>query len=81
MELISVNSLSKNFQISEKQPGIKGTIRHLFFRQINNVTAVDKLDFQINEHEVSWHWVKGHAGNENNEMADHLARRFIEENQ
>ena len=50
-------------------------------KPVKNQDLWKNLDFQINKHEVSWHWVKGHAGNENNEMADHLARRFIEENQ
>jgi len=30
-------------------------------------------------HEVSWRWVKGHAGDEGNERADALARLGIEE--
>ena len=50
-------------------------------KPVKNQDLWKNLDFQINKHKVSWHWVKGHAGNENNEMADHLARRFIEENQ
>jgi ribonuclease HI len=32
-----------------------------------------------NGHEVSWRWVKGHAGEEGNERADALARLGIEE--
>ena len=39
-----------------------------------------KLDLEIKKHTIEWQWVKGHAGNENNEKADYLARRFIEEN-
>ena len=28
----------------------------------------------IATHEISWHWVKGHAGHSENERADELAR-------
>ena len=28
----------------------------------------------LNRHQVSWHWVKGHAGHDDNERADELAR-------
>jgi ribonuclease HI len=30
-------------------------------------------------HEITWRWVKGHAGEEGNERADALARLGIEE--
>ena len=39
-----------------------------------------ELDQQIIKREVTWEWVKGHAGEKYNEKADYLARRFIEEN-
>ena len=39
-----------------------------------------ELDSQIAKHNISWKWIKGHAGNRFNEKADFLARRFIEEN-
>ena len=37
-----------------------------------------ELDKQISRHTINWHWVKGHTGNQYNEKADYLARRFIE---
>ena len=33
----------------------------------------------VNRHEVSWHWVKGHAGHPGNERADALANQGLEE--
>jgi ribonuclease HI len=33
----------------------------------------------MSRHEVTWLWVKGHAGDPDNERADALARRGIEE--
>jgi ribonuclease HI len=32
-----------------------------------------KLQALIEAHEVTWHWVRGHAGNPENERADRLA--------
>ena len=39
-----------------------------------------QLDNLINKHNVTWKWVKGHAGLEFNEKADELARKYIESN-
>ena len=39
-----------------------------------------KLDNLINKHNVTWKWIKGHAGVEFNEKADELARKYIEGN-
>lgn len=33
-----------------------------------------KLDIATQRHEVSWEWIKGHAGHVENEEADELAR-------
>jgi len=35
------------------------------------------IDEAVNAHDVSFHWVKGHAGDPGNERADELARRGI----
>ena len=37
------------------------------------------LDEQNSLHDVSWHWVKGHSGHRENEIADQLANRGIDE--
>ncbi len=38
------------------------------------------LDREISRHNIEWAWVKGHAGHPENERADELARKAIEEN-
>ncbi|WP_166268286.1 ribonuclease HI [Marinobacter caseinilyticus] len=37
------------------------------------------LDQEVARHKVTWHWVKGHAGVPDNELADELANRGVEE--
>jgi len=36
-----------------------------------------RLEAALADHEVKWHWIKGHAGHHENERADTLARRAI----
>ena len=49
-------------------------------KPVKNKELWMELDQQIIKHEITWEWVKGHAGEKYNEKADYLARRFIEEN-
>ncbi len=35
------------------------------------------LDQAMQEHQVEWRWVKGHAGDQNNQRVDYLAKRAI----
>ena len=49
-------------------------------KPVKNQDLWQRLDKEIIRHSIKWKWVKGHAGNENNEKADYLARQFIEEN-
>ena len=50
-------------------------------KPVKNKELWIKLNKQIVRHTIHWQWVKGHAGNEYNEKADYLARKFIETNQ
>jgi len=38
------------------------------------------LDDLAGRHEVTWHWVKGHSGHDDNERADELANKGLEKN-
>ena len=49
-------------------------------KPVKNKELWVELDSQIAKHNITWKWVKGHAGDRYNEKADFLARRFIEEN-
>jgi ribonuclease HI len=46
---------------------------------VKNKDLWQALDDAIGQHEVNWHWVKGHSGNEGNERADLLANKGIEQ--
>ena len=48
-------------------------------KQVKNKELWIELDELIARHNITWEWVKGHAGNIHNEKADYLARRYIEE--
>ncbi len=43
-------------------------------KPVKNAELWQRLDEQRNRHEVTFHWVKGHAGHPENERADELAR-------
>ena len=46
---------------------------------VKNEDLWRRLDDLIQYQEVSWHWIKGHAGHEDNERADALARAGLSE--
>jgi ribonuclease HI len=43
-------------------------------KPVKNVELWQRLDKAIAAHDISWHWLKGHAGHAENERADELAR-------
>lgn len=47
-------------------------------KPVKNVDLWQELDIAIGSHKISWHWVKGHAGNLGNEHADILANKGLE---
>jgi ribonuclease HI len=56
----------KNWKNSARQP-------------VKNVDLWQELDRLAAQHDIEWHWVKGHAGHPENERADQLANRAIDE--
>ena len=48
-------------------------------KPVKNEDLWRRLDDAIQYQDVSWHWVKGHAGHEDNERADALARAGLSE--
>ncbi|WP_041523197.1 ribonuclease HI [Gilvimarinus agarilyticus] len=46
---------------------------------VKNVDLWQALDAENNRHKIDWRWVKGHSGHAENERADQLANRGIDE--
>ena len=46
-------------------------------KPVKNDDLWKRLDAIASKHDVSWEWVKGHAGHPENERADQLAREAI----
>lgn len=46
---------------------------------VKNVDLWQRLDAAAQRHQVQWHWVKGHSGHDENEIADQLANQGIDE--
>lgn len=43
-------------------------------KPVKNKELWQELSAQTQEHRISWHWVRGHSGNQFNELVDRLAR-------
>lgn len=48
-------------------------------KPVKNADLWQMLDEQVQRHNVEWHWVKGHSGHPENELADELANRGAEQ--
>ncbi|MGI9236783.1 MAG: ribonuclease HI [Woeseiaceae bacterium] len=48
-------------------------------KPVKNKDLWQALDDAAARHDIEWKWVKGHDGNEGNEMADELANQGIDE--
>jgi ribonuclease HI len=45
---------------------------------VKNQDLWEQLEQAASRHEVEWNWVRGHAGNEMNELCDRLAKEALE---
>jgi ribonuclease HI len=48
-------------------------------KPVKNIDLWRRLDVAVGRHTVEWHWVRGHSGHAENELADELARRGIDQ--
>lgn len=59
--------------INWKKRGWKTAAR----KPVKNEDLWKELDKEVAKHQVSWHWVKGHSGHRENEIADQLANEGV----
>lgn len=57
---------ARNWKTASRQP-------------VKNADIWKALEKAVVRHEIRWHWVKGHSGHTENERADQLANRGIDE--
>ena len=60
------NWKKRNWQTAAKKP-------------VKNVDLWQRLDAATQQHEIDWHWVKGHSGHRENELVDQLANDAVDE--
>jgi ribonuclease HI len=60
------------------QTGKRITGELLQKKKLKNKELWQQLDQLISQHQVQWHWVKGHSGDAGNEEADLLANKGID---
>ncbi len=58
-----------------KQRGWKNSAK----KPVKNADLWKQLDEESQKHDIDWHWVKGHSGHPENELADELANRGVEQ--
>jgi ribonuclease HI len=48
-------------------------------KPVKNADLWKRLDLAVQPHTIDWRWVKGHSGHPENELADQLANKGVEE--
>ena len=46
-------------------------------KPVANQDLWEQLDRAVSNHQINWHWVKGHSGDAGNERADELANQGV----
>ncbi|MDX2177221.1 MAG: ribonuclease HI [Candidatus Sumerlaeia bacterium] len=64
--------------LNEWMPGWKRAGWKRKTGELKNVDLWKRLDAATQRHRIQWHWVRGHAGNPDNERCDELCRLEIE---
>lgn len=64
-----IDAINKRWLDSWKKRGWKKSDK----QPVKNIDLWKRLDAAAAGHEVTWKWVRGHAGNANNERCDELA--------
>lgn len=59
-----------------KQSGWKTTNKK---KPVKNMDLWQALEVAATPHHITWHWIKGHAGHDGNELADQLANKAIDQ--
>ena len=49
-------------------------------KPVKNKECWLQLDVEVQRHQIEWKWVKGHSGHPENERADELANKAVENN-
>jgi ribonuclease HI len=57
----------------------KNNWRNSAKKPVKNADLWQELDELEQKHDITWHWVKGHSGHVENEIADELANKAIDE--
>jgi ribonuclease HI len=45
--------------------------------KLANIDLWQALEASLSEHDLTWHWIRGHAGNPFNQRVDSLARKAM----
>ena len=52
MKAIEVTDLSKTFRVKQKEKGLKGSLKAIFHPRLEEINAVDKISFDVEEGEI-----------------------------
>ncbi len=50
--IIQVRNLSKSFDVASKEPGLRGTFKHFFKREIKSLKVIKNINFEIEKGEI-----------------------------